>query len=77
MEFKYVRHNPRLYKTNIETQTDDVKSDGSIKLYIGQVHITVLCSILLDFQVCIFNIKLKIITIVSTLTLLFKLFFII
>jgi len=53
LEFKYVRHNPRLYKTNIEAQTDDVKSDGSIKLYIGQVHITVLCSILLDFQVCI------------------------
>ncbi|XP_008187329.1 vacuolar protein sorting-associated protein 13C isoform X2 [Acyrthosiphon pisum] len=50
LEFKYVRHNPRLYKTSIEAQTDDVKSDGSIKLYIGQVHITVLCSILLDFQ---------------------------
>ena len=53
LEFKYVRHNPRLYKTNIEAQKDDVKSDGSIKLYVGQVHITFLCSILLDFQVCV------------------------
>lgn len=51
LEFKYVRHNPRLYKTNIEARKDDVKSDGSVKVYLGRVHMTVLCSILLDFQV--------------------------
>lgn len=53
-----MRHNPRLYKTNIEAQKDDVKSDGSIKLYVGQVHTTVLCNILLDFQVCNRNKKI-------------------
>lgn len=53
LEFKYVRHNPRLYKTSIEACKDDVKSDGSIKLNTGQIHLTVLCSILLDFQVSI------------------------
>jgi hypothetical protein len=48
-----VRHNPRLYKTNIDARKDDVKSDGSIKVYIGRVHITILCNILLDFQVSV------------------------
>ncbi|XP_050428442.1 intermembrane lipid transfer protein VPS13A-like isoform X2 [Adelges cooleyi] len=50
LEFKYVRHNPRLYKTDIETKKDDVKFDGSVKLHLGRVHVTVLCNVLLDFQ---------------------------
>lgn len=51
LEFKYVRHNPILYKTSIEARKDDVKSDGSIKVYIGRLHMTILCNIILDFQV--------------------------
>lgn len=54
-----MRHNPRLYKTNIEARKDDVKSDGTIKVYVGRVHMTVLCSILLDFQVSIMKKKKK------------------
>ncbi|XP_050533944.1 intermembrane lipid transfer protein VPS13A-like isoform X2 [Daktulosphaira vitifoliae] len=50
LEFKYVRHNPRFYKTNIDEVKENIKFDGSVKLNLGRLHMTILCNVLLDFQ---------------------------
>ncbi|KAL1131713.1 hypothetical protein AAG570_011326 [Ranatra chinensis] len=51
IDFKYVRHSPRLYKqSDIDNNKDDVKSDGSLKLHIGRVNIVVLFKMAIDIQ---------------------------
>nr|CAD7393578.1 unnamed protein product [Timema cristinae] len=52
-EFKYVRHSPRLYsQSNLgPSNKDDVKSDGSLRLHIGRLHIVLLYKLLVDLQV--------------------------
>lgn len=52
VDFKYVRHSPRFYKqTEIDNNRDDVKSDGSFKLYVGRLHLVLLVKMILDIQV--------------------------
>nr|CAD7259318.1 unnamed protein product [Timema shepardi] len=52
-EFKYVRHSPRLYsQSNLgPSNKDDVKSDGSLRLHIGRLHIVLLYKLLVDLQI--------------------------
>ncbi|XP_014251025.1 vacuolar protein sorting-associated protein 13A-like isoform X2 [Cimex lectularius] len=51
INFKYIRHNPRFYKTvEIETKRDDVKSDGSLKVQIGRIQLVVLSKMIIDLQ---------------------------
>lgn len=55
---KYVRHNPRVYQGSGKdslTQCDDVKSDGSFRIYIGRLHIVLLYKIIIDMQVILKN----------------------
>ncbi|XP_075226529.1 intermembrane lipid transfer protein VPS13A-like [Lycorma delicatula] len=51
IDFKYMRHSPRLYRqTDIDAKKDDVKSDGSLKLHVGRVHVIVLYKMFIDLQ---------------------------
>ena len=51
-DFKYVRHSPRLYtQSDLGSNKDDVKSDGSLRLHIGRIHIVLLYKMLVDLQV--------------------------
>ena len=51
-DFKYVRHSPRLYtKSDLGSNKDDVKSDGSLRLHIGRIHVVLLYKLLVDLQV--------------------------
>ncbi|RZF33558.1 hypothetical protein LSTR_LSTR008204 [Laodelphax striatellus] len=51
IDFKYVRHSPKLYRqTGIDEQKDDVKSDGSLKLHVGRVHMVVMYKMGIDIQ---------------------------
>lgn len=52
IDLKYTRHSPRLYKhTDVDTKKDDVKSDGSLKLHVGRIHLVVFYKMFLDIQV--------------------------
>ena len=51
-DFKYVRHSPRLYtQSDLGSNKDDVKSDGSLRLHIGRIHVVLLYRLLVDLQV--------------------------
>ncbi|XP_073981480.1 intermembrane lipid transfer protein VPS13A-like isoform X2 [Rhodnius prolixus] len=51
IHFKYIRHSPRFYKNvEIETNKDDVKSDGSLKVRIGRLHVVVITKMIIDLQ---------------------------
>ncbi|KAL6266414.1 hypothetical protein P5V15_003265 [Pogonomyrmex californicus] len=48
-DLKYVRHTPRLYKcSDIDTNQDDVMSDGTFKLSIGRINCVIISKILYD-----------------------------
>lgn len=50
-DFKYVRHSPRLYtQSDLGSNKDDVKSDGSLRLHIGRIHVVLLYKLLVDLQ---------------------------
>ncbi|EFN86841.1 Vacuolar protein sorting-associated protein 13A [Harpegnathos saltator] len=50
-DLKYVRHMPRLYKCpDIDTNQDDVMSDGTFKLSIGRINCVIISKILYDLQ---------------------------
>ncbi|KAJ9582487.1 hypothetical protein L9F63_003180, partial [Diploptera punctata] len=50
-DFKYVRHSPKLYtQSDLGSNKDDVKSDGSLRLHIGRIHIVLLYKLLIDLQ---------------------------
>lgn len=52
IDLKYTRHSPRLYKhTDVDTKRDDVKSDGSLKLHVGRIHLVIFYKMFLDIQV--------------------------
>lgn len=56
IHFKYIRHSPRFYKNvEIETNKDDVKSDGSLKVRIGRLHVVVITKMIIDLQVNIYT----------------------
>jgi len=47
-----VRHSPRLYtQSDLGSNKDDVKSDGSLRLHIGRIHVVLLYKLLVDLQV--------------------------
>jgi len=51
-DLKYVRHIPRLYKcSDIDTNQDDVMSDGTFKLSIGRINCVIISKILYDLRV--------------------------
>lgn len=51
-DFKYVRHSPRLYtQSDLGSNKDDVKSDGSLRLHVGRIHVVLLYKLLVDLQV--------------------------
>lgn len=51
-DLKYVRHTPRLYKcSDIDTNQDDVMSDGTFKLSIGRINCVIISKILYDLRV--------------------------
>jgi hypothetical protein len=51
-DFKYVRHSPKLYtQSDLGSNKDDVKSDGSLRLHIGRIHVVLLYRLLVDLQV--------------------------
>jgi hypothetical protein len=51
-DFKYVRHSPRLYtQSDLGSVKDDVKSDGSLRLHVGRIHVVLLYKLLVDLQV--------------------------
>jgi hypothetical protein len=51
-DFKYVRHSPKLYtQSDLGSNKDDVKSDGSLRLHIGRIHVILLYKLLVDLQV--------------------------
>jgi hypothetical protein len=51
-DFKYVRHSPKLYtQSDLGSNRDDVKSDGSLRLHIGRIHVVLLYKLLVDLQV--------------------------
>ncbi|KAK2588797.1 hypothetical protein KPH14_001672 [Odynerus spinipes] len=50
-DMKYVRHIPRLYVcSDIDTNKDDVMSDGTFKLSIGRINCVLITKILQDLQ---------------------------
>ncbi|XP_025991463.1 vacuolar protein sorting-associated protein 13A isoform X2 [Solenopsis invicta] len=50
-DLKYVRHTPRLYKcSDIDTNQDDVMSDGTFKLSIGRINCIIISKILYDLR---------------------------
>ncbi|XP_012533549.1 vacuolar protein sorting-associated protein 13A isoform X2 [Monomorium pharaonis] len=50
-DLKYVRHTPRLYKcSDIDTNQDDVMSDGTFKLSIGRINCVIISKILYDLR---------------------------
>ncbi|KYM95926.1 Vacuolar protein sorting-associated protein 13C [Cyphomyrmex costatus] len=50
-DLKYVRHVPRLYKcSDIDTNQDDVMSDGTFKLSIGRINCVIISKILYDLR---------------------------
>ncbi|XP_077263954.1 intermembrane lipid transfer protein VPS13A isoform X2 [Temnothorax americanus] len=50
-DLKYVRHTPRLYKcSDIDTNQDDVMSDGTFKLSIGRINCVIISKILHDLR---------------------------
>lgn len=50
-DLKYVRHIPRLYKcSDIDTNQDDVMSDGTFKLSIGRINCVIISKILYDLR---------------------------
>ncbi|XP_046398302.1 vacuolar protein sorting-associated protein 13C-like isoform X1 [Ischnura elegans] len=50
-DFKYVRHSPKLYtQSDIESNKDDVKSDGSLRLHVGRLHVVLLSKFFTDLQ---------------------------
>lgn len=51
IEIKYSRHIPRLEKTNIESNFNDIKSDGNLKLKIGRIHFVLVSRLICDIQV--------------------------
>lgn len=48
---KYVRRSPRLSKTNIEANPDDIKSDGVFKFHFSRIHVVVMFKLIYDVQV--------------------------
>lgn len=51
-DFKYVRHSPKLYtQSDLGPNKDDVKSDGSLRLHIGRIHVVLLYKLLVNLQV--------------------------
>jgi len=51
-DLKYVRHIPKLYKcSDIDTNQDDVMSDGTFKLSIGRINCVIISKILYDLRV--------------------------
>ncbi|XP_065221412.1 intermembrane lipid transfer protein VPS13A-like isoform X2 [Planococcus citri] len=50
MEIKYVRRSRRLSKTNIETNADDIKSDGVFKFHFSRIHVVVMFKLIYDIQ---------------------------
>ena len=55
MEMKYVRRSPRVSKTNIEANTEDIKSDGVFKFHFSRIHVVVMFKLIYDVQVIIIN----------------------
>lgn len=54
LDFKYVRHTPKLYKcSDIDARQDDVKADGSLKMSLGQINIIFISKMLQDCEVLI------------------------
>lgn len=52
LDFKYVRHTPKLYKcSDIDGRQDDVKTDGSLKMSLGQINIIFISKMLQDCEV--------------------------
>lgn len=52
VDLKYTRHSPRLYKhTDVDTKRDDVKSDGTVKLHVGRIHLVIFNKMFIDIQV--------------------------
>ncbi|XP_021923386.1 vacuolar protein sorting-associated protein 13A-like isoform X4 [Zootermopsis nevadensis] len=50
-DFKYVRHSPKLYtQSDLGPNKDDVKSDGSLRLHIGRIHVVLLYKLLVNLQ---------------------------
>lgn len=51
-EIKYVRHAPRLYTANTGdiNQSDDVTSDGSVRVNVGRLQITLLYKLILQLK---------------------------
>ncbi|KAG5314184.1 VP13A protein, partial [Acromyrmex insinuator] len=50
-DLKYVRHIPRLYKcSDIDTNQDDVMSDGTFKLSVGRINCVIISKILYDLR---------------------------
>ncbi|XP_070527175.1 intermembrane lipid transfer protein VPS13A isoform X2 [Cardiocondyla obscurior] len=50
-DLKYVRHTPKLYKcSDIDTNQDDVMSDGTFKLSIGRMNCVIISKILYDLR---------------------------
>nr|XP_012154530.1 PREDICTED: vacuolar protein sorting-associated protein 13C isoform X3 [Megachile rotundata] len=51
LDLKYVRHTPRLYKcSDIDTNRDDVMSDGTFKFSIGRISCVLIYKILHDLK---------------------------
>ncbi|XP_053983322.1 intermembrane lipid transfer protein VPS13C-like [Hylaeus volcanicus] len=51
LDLKYVRHMPRLYTcADIDTNQDDVMSDGTFKLSIGRINCVIISKILHDLK---------------------------
>lgn len=51
LELKYVRHSPRLYNRGLGSKTDDVHSDGSLKINLERLHLVIIYKMIVDLQV--------------------------
>ncbi|XP_048515019.1 intermembrane lipid transfer protein VPS13C-like isoform X2 [Athalia rosae] len=51
LDFKYVRHTPKLYKcSDMDARQDDVKADGSLKVSLGRINIIFISKMLQDCE---------------------------
>ncbi|XP_046422194.1 vacuolar protein sorting-associated protein 13A-like isoform X1 [Neodiprion fabricii] len=51
LDFKYVRHTPKLYKcSDIDARQDDIKTDGSLKVSLGQINIIFISKMIHDCE---------------------------
>ena len=52
LEIKYARRASKTYKTNIESNSAGVKSDGSFKFHFGRIHFVFVSKFIYDVKVC-------------------------